>query len=195
MSILGIMNISRILNIADSGKCLRRRRGKSERIRVDMRKICEAVLIFLGTVGWWGFVYPELCLTGEAYEEQEQPQEEPEADEACEGQTQEELQKQQASGETCEGQKQTQTQREADAACKDQKQTQMQARGEPSEVSGNQTQPQKQPEASETCKDQKQPQPQAQWEPGGIRIKSRIAEYVYQVKENVITEKRLKDDK
>ena len=37
-----------------------------------MRKICEAVAILIGTVGWWGFVYPDLCLTAdtcEAYEE------------------------------------------------------------------------------------------------------------------------------
>lgn len=70
-----------------------------------MRKVYEAALILLGTLGWWGFVYPELCLTGEAYEEQ------------------------------------------------------------------------------------------ARWEPEEICIKSRIAEYVYQVKENVTREKRWGNDK
>ncbi len=35
-----------------------------------MRKIYEAAVLFLGTLGWWGFVYPELCLDGEAYEEE-----------------------------------------------------------------------------------------------------------------------------
>ena len=35
-----------------------------------MRKIYEAALLFLGTLGWWGFVYPELCLDGEVYEEE-----------------------------------------------------------------------------------------------------------------------------
>lgn len=30
-----------------------------------MRKILETVVILIGTLGWWGFVYPELCLTEE----------------------------------------------------------------------------------------------------------------------------------
>ena len=34
-----------------------------------MRKICEAVFLFVGTLGWWGFVYPDLCPGVEAYEE------------------------------------------------------------------------------------------------------------------------------
>ena len=35
-----------------------------------MRKICEAVFLFVGTLGWWGFVYPDLCPGVEAYEEE-----------------------------------------------------------------------------------------------------------------------------
>ncbi len=34
-----------------------------------MRKIYEAAVILIGTLCWWGFVYPELCLTEEAYEQ------------------------------------------------------------------------------------------------------------------------------
>lgn len=35
-----------------------------------MRKIFEAAVIVIGTLGWWGFVYPELCLTEDAYEQE-----------------------------------------------------------------------------------------------------------------------------
>ncbi len=28
-----------------------------------MRKIYETAVILIGTLGWWGFVYPELCFT------------------------------------------------------------------------------------------------------------------------------------
>lgn len=39
-------------------------------MRVKMRKIFEAAVIVIGTLGWWGFVYPELCLTEDAYEQE-----------------------------------------------------------------------------------------------------------------------------
>lgn len=32
-----------------------------------MRRLIETAVIFAGTLGWWGFVYPELCLTEETY--------------------------------------------------------------------------------------------------------------------------------
>lgn len=35
-----------------------------------MRKIYETAVILIGTLGWWGFVYPELCLTQDAYEKE-----------------------------------------------------------------------------------------------------------------------------
>lgn len=34
-----------------------------------MKKILETAVILLGTIGWWGFVYPELCLTEDVYEQ------------------------------------------------------------------------------------------------------------------------------
>lgn len=71
-----------------------------------MRKVYEAALILFGTLGWWGFVYPELCLTEDVYEERTE----------------------------------------------------------------------------------------AEWELGEVRIKSRITEYVYQVKENAVLENKLKRD-
>lgn len=39
-------------------------------MRVKMRKIFETAIIVIGTLGWWGFVYPELCLTEDAYEQE-----------------------------------------------------------------------------------------------------------------------------
>lgn len=34
-----------------------------------MRKLFETAVILLGTIGWWGFMYPELCLTEDVYEQ------------------------------------------------------------------------------------------------------------------------------
>lgn len=33
-----------------------------------MRKIFETAVILMGTIGFWGFVYPELTMTEETYE-------------------------------------------------------------------------------------------------------------------------------
>lgn len=33
-----------------------------------MKRIIETAVFFIGTLGWWGFVYPELCLTQDTYE-------------------------------------------------------------------------------------------------------------------------------
>lgn len=30
-----------------------------------MRRVLETAMILMGTLGFWGFVYPELCLTDE----------------------------------------------------------------------------------------------------------------------------------
>ena len=38
-----------------------------------MRRVFESAVILIGTLGWWGFVYPELCLTWETCQEQEAP--------------------------------------------------------------------------------------------------------------------------
>ena len=42
-----------------------------------MRKILETAVILMGTVGFWGFVYPELTMTEEAYEFVAESQNEP----------------------------------------------------------------------------------------------------------------------
>lgn len=34
-----------------------------------MKKLIETAVILVGTIGWWGFVYPELCLTQDVYEQ------------------------------------------------------------------------------------------------------------------------------
>lgn len=33
-----------------------------------MRRFFETAVIFIGTLGFWGFVYPELCITEETFE-------------------------------------------------------------------------------------------------------------------------------
>ncbi len=35
-----------------------------------MKKIYKAALILIGTLGWWGFVYPDLCLTEDVYKKE-----------------------------------------------------------------------------------------------------------------------------
>lgn len=35
-----------------------------------MKRICEAAVLLIGTLGWWGFVYPDLCLTEETCEQE-----------------------------------------------------------------------------------------------------------------------------
>lgn len=35
-----------------------------------MRRIYETALILIGTIGWWGFVYPDMCLTEDVYEQE-----------------------------------------------------------------------------------------------------------------------------
>lgn len=95
-----------------------------------MRKIYETAVILIGTLGWWGFVYPELCLTQDAYEQE------------------------------CETQAEGHEDRD----------------GQEKEVL-----------------EQERGQEENFWEDGfrvgGLRIKSRAAEYVYQVKEKDISEK------
>ena len=31
-----------------------------------MKRFLGTMILFVGTLGWWGFVYPELCLVPEA---------------------------------------------------------------------------------------------------------------------------------
>lgn len=47
-----------------------------------MRKIYETAIILIGTLSWWGFVYPELCLTEDAYEQESEADD---AGEICDG--------------------------------------------------------------------------------------------------------------
>ena len=41
-----------------------------------MRKIYETALILIGTIGWWGFVYPDMCLTEDVYEQEYEEEQE-----------------------------------------------------------------------------------------------------------------------
>lgn len=110
-----------------------------------MRRICEAALLFVGTLGWWGFVYPDLCPVEEVYEEETDEQDyEQEAHER-------EVHRQKAGGR-----------REAKAVFED--------RESPWNFR------------------------ESGWQLGEIRIKSRFAEYVCQIRENAAEEKRLDDE-
>ncbi len=95
-----------------------------------MRKIYETAVILIGTLGWWGFVYPELCLTQDAYEQESEAESNGQEDENVQG---------------------------------------------------------------KDIQEQKDDQEGNFWEDGfkigELRIKSRAAEYVYQVKEKEMSEK------
>lgn len=43
-----------------------------------MRKIFEAAVIFVGTLGWWGFIYPELSMVTESCAQVEEAEEQEE---------------------------------------------------------------------------------------------------------------------
>lgn len=44
-----------------------------------IRRVLETTAVIIGTLGWWGFVYPELCLLETSYEEEiQEDEEEPE---------------------------------------------------------------------------------------------------------------------
>ena len=119
-----------------------------------MRKICEAVFLFVGTLGWWGFVYPDLCPGVEAYEEETGREEAYEAGGW------------QARRDKTRGQEafEQETAQISDArAVFTERENPWNFRGEG-------------------------------WQSGEFRIKSRLAEYICQIKENAAEEKRLDDE-
>ena len=116
-----------------------------------MRRICEAAFLFVGTLGWWGFVYPELCPVEEVYEE-EACEQGAYGEEVCGQESQEEeIHRQKAGGR-----------RDAKAVFEDR-------------------------ESPWSFRE-------SGWQLGEIRIKSRLAEYVCQIRENAAEEKRLDDE-
>lgn len=121
-----------------------------------MKKLMETAVILLGTVGWWGFVYPELCLTQDVYEQAYEGGEETAAEERAEKNTPKSASEKSAASE-----------------------------GETPEGLG----PGSMSDAGEII----QPRDGRQngWQIGKICIKSRFAEYVYQVKEKETAEKEL----
>ncbi len=48
-----------------------------------MKRVLETAMILMGTLGFWGFVYPEFCLTQETYREECCEEEVMEEDEIC----------------------------------------------------------------------------------------------------------------
>ena len=125
-----------------------------------MKKLMETAVILLGTIGWWGFVYPELCLTQDVYEQAYEGGEETAAEESAEKNTSKSASEKSAAAE-----------------------------GKTPESRGTGSLP----GAGETI----QPRDGRQngWQIGKICIKSRFAEYVYQVKEKETAEKELWYDK
>lgn len=118
-----------------------------------MRKLYETAIILVGTLGWWGFVYPELSMTEEAYVQEAESQEQ---------QAEREVKEEQRA-ESQEQDAERKVQKEQDTGCG------LESIGESLAGAGLQI--------------------------GDIRIKSRLAEYVYQVKEFSMTEKEAEDDK
>lgn len=115
-------------------RIMEQRQGVSQEGKSDcMKRLYETAVIFIGTLGWWGFVYPDLCLTQEAYEE------------------------------SCD--------KEMEIAEEQTDQKDSQAQGEETDgvLQGVRI--------------------------GGLRIKSRFVEYVYQVKENEKIEKESENEK
>lgn len=121
-----------------------------------MKKLMETAVILLGTVGWWGFVYPELCLTQDVYEQAYEGGEETAAEERAEKNTPKSASEKSAASE-----------------------------GETPKGPGTGSMS----DAGETI--QPRDGRQTGWQIGKICIKSRFAEYVYQVKEKETAEKEL----
>ena len=129
-----------------------------------MKKLYETAVILIGTLGWWGYVYPELSMTSGAYvEEAECNEQEEDVD-------------------------------NADASWSSKKGEEA---GESKKEDGNET-------VSSEGDDRKNTSSMAGIieelgntgiKVGNIRIKSRIAEYVYQVREETAVEKGAEDDK
>lgn len=49
-----------------------------------MKRFYETAVILIGTLGWWGYVYPELSLTQQAYVQETETNRLTEADEVTE---------------------------------------------------------------------------------------------------------------
>lgn len=130
-----------------------------------MRKIYETAVILIGTLSWWGFVYPELCLTEEAYEQ--------EAETISETETASEIRTTFKTEITSKTETIFKTASETEIT---------------SETEGGKTfcLPD-QAVPGNFWEDG--------WKIGGLCIKSRAAEYVYRVKEKDVTEKELEYDK
>lgn len=128
-------------------------KGKS----CSMRKIYEAAVLLVGTIAWWGFVYPDMCLTEDAYIAHE---EEWEQELSCEPER-----------ETASGQKPGEAE----------EQKQQDARSRNDFRSSICTEVEETWNAQIPKEDRMTWGTDApEWKVGGIRIKSRLAEYVYQ---------------
>ena len=128
-----------------------------------MKRFYETAVILIGTLGWWGYVYPELSLTQQAYVQETETNRLTEAD----GQT--------------EANRQTESEVEETVRRKAEYGRRWKDTGK-SNSSEDETMTGILEELGSTGIDV-----------GEIRIKSRIAEYVYQVKKDMV-EKGAEDD-
>ena len=128
-----------------------------------MKRFYETAVILIGTLGWWGYVYPELSLTQQAYVQETETNRLTEAD----GQT--------------EANRQTESEVEETVRRKAEYGMRWKDTGK-SNSSEDETTTGILEELGSTGIDV-----------GEIRIKSRIAEYVYQVKKDMV-EKGAEDD-
>ena len=126
-----------------------------------IKKVYEAALLFVGTLGWWGFVYPELCPDGQVYEEEALPEEkEDEIPEEMRFPGQRALQE--------KGSALTESPKASSVPAQSETTADLAKRAE-SEEKGEAALPETEDPG---------------WELGEIRIKSRLMEYVCEMKEN-----------
>lgn len=128
-----------------------------------MKRFYETAVILIGTLGWWGYVYPELSLTQQAYVQETETNRLTEAD----GVTESNRQTESEAEETVR--KKAEYGRGRKDAGKSNSSEDDEATGILEELGSTGI------------------------EVGEIRIKSRIAEYVYQVKKDMV-EKGAEDD-
>lgn len=122
-----------------------------------MKRFYETAVILIGTLGWWGYVYPELSLTQQAYVQETESNRLTEADGQTESEAEETVRRKAEYGRGWkDAGKSNSSEEEATTGILE--------------------------ELGSTG-----------IEVGEIRIKSRIAEYVYQVKKDMV-EKGAEDD-
>lgn len=142
-----------------------------------IKKLYEAALLFVGTLGWWGFVYPELCPDGEVYRE-EVLQEETSQEERAQEETDKNVPELRAEEAMRESRTVERPARKASSGSGTDTPSEGQEAPEGQESTGVPGQ------KDQTALGETECASAPVWELGEIRIKSRFLEYVYEMKEN-----------